>query len=80
MGALSKLLVVFLFGGMGVAAYTGSVMGWGLGGLRNQKTASVIEENCPDYRRQPNGDCLARTYRSYYLVRGIRGGGFGGGK
>ncbi len=80
MSLLSKFLVVLLFLGMGVTAYAGAVMGWGLSGINNRQTISKIKENCPQYYRSPNGDCLQRTYRSYFLVRGLRGGGFGSGK
>ena len=80
MSTLSKLLVVLMFGGMGVTAYAGSVMGWGINGISNHQTMSEIREKCPDYYRNPNGDCLRTTFRSYYLMRGVRGGGFGSGK
>jgi hypothetical protein len=80
MSALSKLLVVLMFGGLGLTAYAGSVLGWGLSGLSNRSTMNQIKQNCPNYYRSPNGDCLRTTFRSYYLMRSVRGGGFGGGK
>lgn len=80
MGALSKVLVILMFSGLGVTAYAGSVMGWGMGSLRSPSTQAQIKKNCPGYYQSPDGDCLRRTYRSYFLVRGLRGGGFGGGK
>lgn len=80
MGALSKLLVVMMFGGLGLTAYAGSVIGWGINGLANRRTMNQIQQRCPNYYRNPGGDCLRTTFRSYYLMRGVRGGGFGAGK
>ncbi|MEM7658950.1 MAG: hypothetical protein AAF399_22695 [Bacteroidota bacterium] len=80
MGALARVLVLLMFAGLGVTAYAGSVVGWGIGGLRNQQTMTQIKKNCPEYYQNRNGDCLRTTFRSYYLLYGMRGGGFGGGK
>jgi hypothetical protein len=80
MGAFSRILVLLMFGGLGLTAYAGSVAGWGIGGLTNKKTMEEIRTNCPEYYQNRNGDCLRTTFRSYYLVYGMRGGGFGGGK
>ena len=70
------LITLAVFGSTLVA----SSQGWGIGTFESRKTRAEIEENCPGYYRNPQGDCLGRTFRSYYLVRGMRGGGFGGGK
>lgn len=80
MGALTKILTILIFGGIGATAYAGSSIGWGVSGLQNQKTMSEIRENCPDYYKNRDGRCLSTTFRSYYLLRGTRGGGFGSGK
>lgn len=80
MGGLSRLLVILMFGGLGAAAYAGSVIGWGINGLVSRSTMNQIQQRCPDYYRTPNGTCLRSTFRNYYLMRGVRGGGFGSGK
>lgn len=80
MTGLTKLLSIGIVVGFILVAYTGSVMGWGLGGLEDAKTKQAIEEQCPDYYKNRNGDCLRSTFRSYYLMSRVRGGGFGGGK
>ncbi|RMG27359.1 MAG: hypothetical protein D6730_07330 [Bacteroidetes bacterium] len=69
-----------MFAAWGVLIFAAARSGWGVSGLDNPKTRAAIEQNCPDYYRTKSGDCLRRTFRSYYLVHGIRGGGFGGGK
>jgi len=70
------LLTLSIFGSTILA----SSRGWGVGDLNNRKTRAEIEQNCPGYYQNPQGHCLGRTFRSYYLIRGIRGGGFGSGK
>ncbi|MEM7372511.1 MAG: hypothetical protein AAF587_28080 [Bacteroidota bacterium] len=80
MNGLSKILVILVFAGMGLTAYAGSTLGWGVSGLTDKKTMEQIKENCPEYYQNRNGDCLRTTFRSYYLIHGVRGGGFGGGK
>lgn len=80
MSAFTKILIVLIFAAWGLIMFAGARSGWGISGLDNPKTREVIEKNCPDYYRTKNGDCLRRTFRSYYLIHGIRGGGFGSGK
>ena len=80
MNGLTKILSILILGGLLLVAYQGSVMGWGLGGLDSAETRKSVEQQCPDYYRNRNGDCLRRTFRSYYLLNRVRGGGFGGGK
>ena len=80
MNGLTKLLAILMFAGIGATAYAGSTMGWGVSGLTNDKTMAQIKKNCPDYYQNRNGDCLRSTFRSYYLIRGSRGGSFGSGK
>jgi hypothetical protein len=80
MTGLTKLLVILIFGGLGATAYAGAALGWGVGGLKDPRTMQEISQNCPDYYQNRNGDCLQRTYRSYFLLRGVRGGSFGSGK
>ena len=77
--SFTKALIVLIFLGFGLVVYAGSVRGWGISGMDNPKTRAEIEQNCPNYYRTKDGDCLQRTFRSYYLVRAMRGGGFGGG-
>ena len=80
MSGLGKILVVLIFAGVGLTAYAGSTMGWGVSGLTDKKTMEEIQKNCPEYYQNRNGDCLRTTFRSYFLIYGVRGGGFGGGK
>jgi len=80
MSALSKILVLLVFGAFGLTVYAGSTIGWGVGGPMDKQTMSEIKERCPDYYQNRNGDCLRTTFRSYYLMRGTRGGSFGVGK
>jgi hypothetical protein len=80
MNALGKLLVLLIFAGFGLTVYAGSMVGWGISGPMDKKTMSQIKQNCPDYYKNRNGDCLRTTFRSYYLMRGVRGGSFGSGK
>ncbi|MEL6672645.1 MAG: hypothetical protein AAFR61_10660 [Bacteroidota bacterium] len=71
------LIIALVIGGV---AYAGSVRGWGVGGLQDPATMSVIKKNCPNYYQSRDGACLGRTFRSYYLFRGVTGGGPGYGK
>lgn len=80
MQLFTRILIILAFGGLALGAYAGSVTGWGIGTLANRKTQEQITQNCPGYYQSPGGDCLGRTFRSYYLIRTIGGGGFGGGK
>ena len=80
MSALNKILIILLFSGMGLGAYAGSSFGWGLPGVRNQQTMAQIKQNCPNYYQTRDGRCMATTFRSYFLMRSVRGGGFGSGK
>ncbi|RMG75305.1 MAG: hypothetical protein D6722_01325 [Bacteroidetes bacterium] len=80
MSLFTRILIILAFGGLALGAYAASVTGFGVGNLVNRKTRDQITQNCPDYYRSPGGDCLGRTFRSYYLVRTMSGGGFGGGK
>jgi len=80
MRSFSRIIMFLLFGGFCVSILAASVSGWGIRGLDSRKTRAEIEQNCPGYYQNPRGECLGRTFRSYYLIRGIRGGGFGGGK
>lgn len=74
-----RTVVIMIFLGGGILMYVASAQGWGIKGLDDPVTRKEIQENCPDAYKNSQGDCLRRTFRSYYLVRGIRGGGFGGG-
>jgi len=76
----TKILIVLLFGGFCFSILLASVYGWGVSGMTSRKTQSEIQQNCPNYYQNPRGDCLGRTFRSFYLIRSVRGGGFGGGK
>ncbi|MEO1449521.1 MAG: hypothetical protein AAFV07_08310 [Bacteroidota bacterium] len=80
MGTLAKALIILSFVGLGMTAYAGSTMGWGVSNVMSHKTMNEIKQNCPDYYTNRNGDCLRTTFRSYYLMTGLRGGGFGSGK
>lgn len=80
MNGLTKILSIGIVSGLLLVAYTGSVMGWGLSGIDSSKTRQTVEEQCPGYYKNRNGDCLRSSYRSYYLMSRVRGGGFGGGK
>ena len=80
MNGFAKTMTLLIFLGFGISLYAGSKAGWGVSGLKDQKTMSEIEENCPDYYQNKDGDCLRSTFRSYFLIRGTRGGGFGSGK
>ncbi|MCI4669405.1 MAG: hypothetical protein MRZ79_14815 [Bacteroidia bacterium] len=75
-----KLIAVGLLCGMGLSAYAASTFGLGMQPLRNQQTMTTIQNNCPDYYQNKDGRCLGRTFRSYFLIRSISGGGFGSGK
>lgn len=79
MASFSRILVVLLFVVLAAGAYIASARGIGMKGIHNQQTVDQIRTNCPDYYRTQNGDCLGRTFRGFFLVRGVRGGGFGGG-
>lgn len=80
MKIFTKILLTLIFAAFGLVVYAASYTGWGVHGLNNPETRATIEQNCPDYYRNQDGDCLRKTFRSYYLVRGLRGGGFSGGK
>ena len=58
--------------------YFASSMGLGSNSLHNSKIMKAPKE-CPDNLKDANGNCPPKTYRSYFLVRTHRGGGFGGG-
>ncbi|GAB4422475.1 MAG: hypothetical protein OHK0039_38560 [Bacteroidia bacterium] len=79
MRLLTRVLILVLFGGMGLAAFAGSVAGWGIGGLASPAVRTQIEQQCPGYYRNRDGNCLGNTFRSYFLVRSLQGGGFGNG-
>ncbi len=79
MATFSRILVILIFTALGAGAYFASTTGLGMAGIRNQQTITQVRNNCPDYYQTRDGDCLGRTFRSYFLVRGLRGGGFGGG-
>lgn len=80
MNSLSKILVILVFAGLFTGVYAASVNGFGVGDLRDQETMAQVKKECPDYYQNRNGECLGRTFRSFYLVRGLRGGGPGFGK
>jgi hypothetical protein len=80
MSGLTKILSIGIVAGLLLVAYTGSVMGWGLSGLDSEKTRQAVASQCPEYYKNHNGDCLRSSFRSYYLMSRVRGGGFGGGK
>ena len=80
MKTYARWLWVVLTLGIFFATIVASSRGWGIGELENRQTRAEIEKNCPGYYQNPQGDCLGRTFRSYYLLRGVRGGGFGSGK
>ncbi|MCB0836643.1 MAG: hypothetical protein KDD63_03015 [Bacteroidetes bacterium] len=80
MNAFAKILTILVFIGFGLSLYAGSKAGWGVSGLRDQATIDQIKKNCPEYYQNKNGDCLRSTFRSYFLIYGSRGGGFGSGK
>lgn len=75
-----KIIVYSIFIGLALLTYTLSASGFGVSGLNNPKTKARIQENCPNYYQSRNGECLRTTFRTYYLVRGFGGGGFGSGK
>jgi len=75
-----KIIAVVLLSGIGIGAYAFSTVGWGMKPLRNQQTMSTIRQNCPGYYENRSANCLGRTFRSYFLIRSISGGGIGGGK
>lgn len=75
-----KIIAIALLSGMGLSAYAASTMGLGMRPLKNQQTMATIKKNCPDYYQNKDGACLGRTFRSYFLIRSISGGGFGSGK
>ncbi|MEM6766591.1 MAG: hypothetical protein AAF824_24420 [Bacteroidota bacterium] len=77
MKAYFRTVVIMIFLGGGILMYVASAQGWGVKGLDDPTTRQEIQQNCPDDYRNSQGDCLKRTFRSYYLARGIRGGGFG---
>ena len=80
MKGFAKILVILSFIGLGLTAYAGSQMGWGVHGLGDRETEEQIKKNCPNYYQNRNGECLSQTFRSYFLIRSVRGGSFGGGK
>lgn len=80
MSSLTKILIILIFGGFGLATYAASSIGWGVSTLKDKQTMKEIRDNCPDYYKNRNGDCLSTTFRSYYLMSGTRGGSFGSGK
>ncbi|WNJ15951.1 hypothetical protein [Pontibacter sp. G13] len=80
MGNIQKLLIVGIFSSVVFTAYAGSTRGWGIRDIKDPTTVQEIRKQCPDYSRTRDGVCLGQTFRSYYLVRGVRGGGFGSGK
>ncbi|MEZ4827230.1 MAG: hypothetical protein R3C61_13275 [Bacteroidia bacterium] len=80
MNSLTKILIVLICAGFGLATYAASSVGWGVGSIIDKQTMKEIRENCPDYYKNQNGDCLSTTFRSYYLMSGTRGGSFGSGK
>ena len=80
MRSVTRILIVILFIAFVVGTFAASTSGLGVSGIQNQETMSQIKKNCPDYYQNRNGDCLRRTYRSYFLIRSTRGGGPGFGK
>ena len=80
MNGFAKILTMLVFIGFGLSLYSGAKAGWGVSGLRDQQTMSEIKKNCPEYYQNKDGECLRSTFRSYFLLRGTRGGGFGSGK
>lgn len=79
MKPLNKILIIGIMASIGLTMYAGSALGWGIGGLEDKKTKEEIQQNCPNYYTSRSGDCLGTTFRSYYLMRGLRGGSFSGG-
>lgn len=76
-----RLIIAVIFLGLLVYTYRASAQGWGMKlGMQDSNTMSEIEKNCPDYYVNRDGECLRRTFRSYYLIRGVQGGGPGSGK
>ncbi|MEM6802507.1 MAG: hypothetical protein AAF696_13950 [Bacteroidota bacterium] len=81
MRSISKIIIFFVFIGILAFTYKASAQGWGMKlGMQDSNTMSEIEKNCPDYYVNRDGECLRRTFRSYYLIRGVQGGGPGSGK
>ena len=76
----NRILVILICMAFGLSVYAASVTGFGIRNVQNESTKREISQNCPDYYTNKNGDCLGRTFRGYYMVRGLRGGGFGSGK
>lgn len=81
MRTLWKIIIFAIFLGLLIVTYNASAQGWGMKlGLKDSDTMTEIEQNCPDYYINRDGECLRRTFRSYYLIRGVQGGGPGSGK
>ncbi|MEO1806186.1 MAG: hypothetical protein AAFU33_15320 [Bacteroidota bacterium] len=80
MSVINKFWIVLTFSSIGFGAFAGTNQGWGLSNVRNNKTMAQVKRNCPDYYQSRDGRCLNTTFRSYLLLRTVRGGGFGSGK
>ncbi len=67
-----------LFGGflvLGLFSFSLSIAGSGVTALKDPNIARDIKKNCPDYYQNRNGDCLKKTFRSYYFLHRTRGSG-----
>lgn len=78
MTLVTKLIGWGLMGVLTVGTFWASGRGVGSGKIHNSSVMTAPKE-CPDHLKDPSGNCPGKTYRSYFLVRTHRGGGFGGG-
>ena len=67
------LLAIFLV--LGLLSFSISKAGAGVTALKDPKIAKDIKKNCPNYYQNRNGDCLKKTFRSYYFLYLTRGSG-----
>lgn len=69
MKSITKILIVGCFLAFGAAVYAGSSIGWGVSALKDHKTMSQIEQDCPNYYTSRDGQCLRTSFRSIYFLR-----------
>ena len=67
------ILAVFLV--LGILSFSVSRAGAGVDKLKDPNIAASIKKECPDYYQNKNGDCLKKTFRSYYFLHRTRSSG-----
>ena len=78
MTIVHKLIGWGVMGALTMGTFFISGRGIGSGSIHDASVMKATKE-CPDHLKDPSGKCPPKVYRSYFLVRTHRGGGFGGG-